>query len=86
VTLLPASEEYSTSTSSMPANSNSFLSNIHLNSSFLKIGLNWPVFEGYPVLKQQTEVYKNGPENNRIDFWHSSFSGTEVVLSYQEHL
>ena len=65
VTLLSASEECSTSTSSMPANSNSCLSNIHLNSSFIKMGLNWPVFEGYPV-KQQIEVYKNGPENNRI--------------------
>jgi hypothetical protein len=53
VTLLSASEECSTSTSSMPANSNSCLSNIPLNSSFLKMGLNWPVIVGYPVLKQQ---------------------------------
>jgi hypothetical protein len=49
----------------MPANSNFCLSNVHLNSSFIKMGLNWPVFEGYPV-KQQIEVYKNGPENKRI--------------------
>jgi len=37
----------------MPANSNFCSSNIHLNSSLLKMGLNWPVLEGYPVLKQQ---------------------------------
>ena len=63
--LLSASEECTTSTSSTPANSNSCSSNFHLNM-FLKMELNWPVFEGYPVLKQQMEVYKNGPENNRI--------------------
>ena len=51
---LSASEECSTSTSNMPANSNFCSSNIHLNSSLLKMGLNWPVFEGYPVLKQQS--------------------------------
>jgi len=68
VTLLSASEECSTSTSSMPANSNSCSWNIPLNSSFLKLGLNWPVFEGYPVLKQQklTKMAQKITEYSRL--------------------
>jgi hypothetical protein len=32
------------------------------------MGFNWLVYERYPALKRtnQMEVYKNGPENNRI--------------------
>jgi hypothetical protein len=58
VTMLSASEKCSTSTSNIPANSNSCSSIIQLNSSFLKMGLNWPVFERYPVLKQDGRLQK----------------------------